>query len=307
MHPKSCLSSTSSNSAQALKSCTVPISHSIIQGNPSNTMCKQTPAESNALKSKSSNPCESSNVINADPNSNFLYTDKSVEILITNVNTSYIKVAYQNHPLKFLIDTGANVSLIKWESLPKSDLCYDNSEILTLNGISANSPVRTVGIINLPLSVHNKLFNAKFHVVKEKCNIPFDGLIGSDVLKNQKALINYEKSQLKLSSLPFPIPLRLKSEVSNNKALFLQPRSETLIEIDILNYSVKEGICPETKINEGVFLAKAILKVNSNKKTFTTILNTNDRITKIDPIQVTLEPFKESSANIFNVRESNNP
>lgn len=165
-------------------------------------------------------------------------------MLLTKANTSHIKLAYKGLFLNFLVNTGANVSLIKWEKLQNTNTSYESSEILSLNGLSANSPVMTAGIVNLVLSIHNKSFNAKFQVVKENCNIPFDGLIGNDILKHENAIIDYEKSRLKLSSLPFTIPLQLKSDVSNPNAIFLQPRSETLIEVDILNASIGEGVCP---------------------------------------------------------------
>lgn len=58
------------------------------------------------------------------------------------------------------------------------------------------------------------------------------------------------------------------------------------------------------QITDGVFLAKAIFKVNINNKAFTTILSTNNHVTKIDRIYATLEPFTMSSANILNVEST---
>lgn len=78
-----------------------------------------------------------------------------------------------------------------------------------------------------------------------------------------------------------------------------------MIDVDILNASIQENVCPELQVIEGVFLGKAILKVNVNNKAFTTILNTNDYINKINSIQVTLEHFIESPPNIFSVENNN--
>lgn len=223
-----------------------------------------------------------------------------VDILLTNNNVVYIKSTFQNIEFKFLVDTGANVSLIKLPKLKQTQCTFNSAEKLTLNGLSANSPVSTIGSIVLPLNIHNKIFQVKFHIVKAESNLPFDGLIGNDFLKNEMATICYEKNQLKLNCLPFPIPLHLNSNPSSSETYFLEPRSETVIEIDILNTDLSEGITPEIQVCEGVFLAKALLKVN-NQKAFTTILNTTNKKAKINHIKLYLEPFEQNNCTVLNV------
>ncbi|EFA04804.1 Retrovirus-related Pol polyprotein from transposon 412-like Protein [Tribolium castaneum] len=78
-----------------------------------------------------------------------------------------------------------------------------------------------------------------------------------------------------------------------NSAYHINPRSETVIEVNVLNPEIKEGICPETPILEGVYLAKAILKVNENNKAFTTILNTTNNRIKVNQIAVKLRKIEE--------------
>lgn len=229
----------------------------------------------------------------------------SIDILLTNENTAYIKTTYQNIEFKFLIDTGANVSLIKLEKLKETQSEYNCSEILTLNGLSANAPVSTIGSIQLPLKVHELQFNIKFHIVNVETNIPFDGLIGNDFLRNENAEINYNKLQLKLNSLPCPISLHLNSNPCNSEVYFLDPRSETVIEVEILNKKIDQGICPEMQVCEGVYLAKSLVKVNNNKA-LTTILNTNNQKVKISHIRLVLEPFEENHSFVFNLKSNYN-
>ncbi|EFA05920.1 Retrovirus-related Pol polyprotein from transposon 297-like Protein [Tribolium castaneum] len=78
-----------------------------------------------------------------------------------------------------------------------------------------------------------------------------------------------------------------------NSTYYINLRSETVIEVNVLNPEIKEGICPETPICEGVYLAKAILKVNENNKAFTTILNTTNNRIKVNQIAVKLGKIKE--------------
>lgn len=80
----------------------------------------------------------------------------------------------------------------------------------------------------------------------------------------------------------------------------LKPRTETTIQIEILNANVKEGICPQIFITPKVYLAKAIVSV-VNGKANTTILNTSEEELIIDKISVELEPFDPLIASVFSI------
>ena len=123
--------------------------------------------------------------------------------------------------------------------------------------------------------------------------------MGNDFLNTQKATISYEKNELKLNCLPFPITLYTNSNPSNSNTYFLSPRSETVIEIDILNSKISEGICPEVQICEGVFLAKSLVKVENNLA-FTTALNPSENPIKIQFIEnFNIEPIDLNEVNFI--------
>lgn len=231
------------------------------------------------------------------------------DVLLNNDNVSYICTKYQDIEFKFLIDTGASVSLIKLEKLKQTKSKFNPSEALTLNGLSANAPVQTIGSIKMPLQFHSKSLNVKLHIVKQESNIPFDGIIGNDILKEEAAEINYDKGTLKFKSIPFTIPIHLNTNPNSSSSYFLQPRSETVVEIDIANPELSEGVCPEVELSSGVYLAKALVQVNkSNNKALTTVLNTNNFKIKVKNIKVRLEPFHSDQSFIFNLNpdQSNN-
>lgn len=50
------------------------------------------------------------------------------------------------------------------------------------------------------------------------------------------------------------------------------------------NPEIKEGICPEAELAKGIFLGKALVKVQDNQKAFTTVLNTTHYKVKINSI-----------------------
>lgn len=209
-----------------------------------------------------------------------------------------------------MIDTGANVSLIKTAKLKQTNLMYNPNDTVILNGLSTNSPINTLGSVILTPCLNNNHLNIKFQIIKEETtNVPFDGLLGNDyLLTNQQAKIDYEKLKLKLKDLPFSIDMFKNSNPQSESCYYLNPRSETVIKVKILNQNLSEGITPEISICEGVFIAKAILKVNEDNTALTTILNTTDKTIKIDYIDLFLEsipdqlclPLHDNSINSTN-------
>lgn len=229
-------------------------------------------------------------------------------MLNNNDNASYVKIPYKVGDsyleFKFLIDTGASLSLIKTDKLKLTKLFYDSSEIVTLNGLSPNCPINTAGSVILDPSIHDKSFKIKFHIVEHQNNIPFDGLIGNDFLKEEEAQIDLNKLELRIKSLPFPLKIWLNSNPEDNPVFILKPRSETVVRAKILNPEIKEGICPEIHIYDGVYLAKSIVKVENNTA-LTTILNTTNQSIKISKLNLVLEKFNEKTSTILNLSSEN--
>lgn len=213
---------------------------------------------------------------------------------------------------KFLIDTGASVSLIKTDKLKQTPLYFNPNDKVMINGICPNKQILTTGSVNLEPIFDGYKTKIKFHIVKGPTNIPFDGLLGNDFLLPGKAEINLNQLNLKINCLPVSIKIFTDIEqpfinepqllpLSNNQikkeAITLNPQSETFIEVNIVN-NITEGITPEIKICNGVFIAKAILKV-TNKKAITSIVNTTDKAVKINFINLALEEFVENDSYVF--------
>lgn len=89
--------------------------------------------------------------------------------------------------------------------------------------------------------------------------------------------------------------------------MILKPRTETIIEINILNPEIKERIIPQIRALENVFLSKAIVKVQKNNTVLVTVLNdTNKNVIvkntslNLYPIPKILRNFRESENKILN-------
>jgi hypothetical protein len=77
---------------------------------------------------------------------------------------------------KLLIDTGADVSLLKYNSI-KDGTAYNHVKTLNVRGISSGTE-RTLGELQVKLIVANYETEHTFHVVGDGVNTPYDGLIG---------------------------------------------------------------------------------------------------------------------------------
>lgn len=224
---------------------------------------------------------------------------RELRILISNDNLNYVEFTSlqsksSDKILRLLIDTGASTSLIKaCKLIPETR--FNSNEKLTLHGLSPNNPVETIGSCKISLSVSGYHFDAKFHILNQASNVPFDGLLGKDVLQSQAAHINYETNLIRLKSIPHPISLHTENLNFNHTLISLKARSETIIEINVKNPEVKEGIIPQILLPKGIFISKCIVKVNPDNKAFASVLNTRIIDQCINPITVTLEPLPNES------------
>lgn len=181
--------------------------------------------------------------------------------------------------------------------IKKSVLKFDNlintTEKLNLHGINdGNKRLQTIGFINLEFYSKYNQFRYKVHVIDSISNIPYDGILGSDFLKDYKFNIDYSRKEFQIplqNSVVFErIPFNFICE-ENNSFIYLLPRTETLVEINILNPEIREGLIPEMIIKEGVYLSNAITRVNNESKAYATIINTKENPVLITRANVLLE------------------
>lgn len=92
------------------------------------------------------------------------------------------------------MDTGAEVSLIKYERLTlQSKENIDKSCIEIFSGLG----IESMGRIFLTVKLGERLVGLHFHVVKSDfLNLPFNGIYRHNLLLDGKSYINYEKSSL---------------------------------------------------------------------------------------------------------------
>lgn len=213
-------------------------------------------------------------------------------IIVNSINSNNASQTF-----KLLIDTGAGVSLIKANKLT-AQTHFNSKEKILLHGLNPNNPVETVGSCQLPLKINDDEFFVKFHILNQVTNVPYDGLIGKDFLQSTSALIDYATKIIKFHPLQNSIPFY--TDPSDENKINLKARSQTFVEISVENPEIKEGIIPEIKLNKGIYISKAIVKVNNENKCIASILNTCVIDQTINEISVMLESLPQNPI-IFNV------
>lgn len=129
-----------------------------------------------------------------------------VKLHLTKTNHFEIKASINGHNGLFILDTGASSSCLGFESIETFKLNVEDSDIIAAGAGSTNMQTK--------LSLKNKVKIGKWrsqtmplilfdltHVNTALANHnakPVDGIIGADILKKAKAIIDYEKKHLYL-------------------------------------------------------------------------------------------------------------
>ncbi|GAB5564738.1 MAG: hypothetical protein Wins2KO_18010 [Winogradskyella sp.] len=129
-----------------------------------------------------------------------------VKLKLTKTNHFEIKASINGVKGRFILDTGASSSCVGFEAIERFSLKVKDSEIKAVGAGASNMTTKISNSNNLKIGNWKKkrvaliLFNLS-HVnnglVSHNAD-PVDGIIGADVLKKSKAIIDYEKKYLYL-------------------------------------------------------------------------------------------------------------
>lgn len=186
--------------------------------------------------------------------------------------TDFIKINCidTDHSCTLLVDSQADISLIKISSL-KPNIILNQNEIINITGITSNA-VSTLGTICTSLIVSNYLIQQIFHVVNDDFNIPANGILGKDFLKDNKCQINYENMILTISVQNERMEIPILNGTKNFSCI-IPPRCE-VYRIFHLNHVNEPMFVESQEISEGVFIAKGVI---NSKNPVLKIMNTTNK------------------------------
>jgi len=109
--------------------------------------------------------------------------------------------AIRGQPLLFLVDTGAETSLVRKERLENSDNLLINSEnTKLLTGFGDNKTHSTIGNVKIPLLFDSELYHMTFNVIEGiKLNLDIDGILGRNIMVQGGATINCSTNRLEFT------------------------------------------------------------------------------------------------------------
>lgn len=150
---------------------------------------------------------------------------------------------------KFLIDTGAEVTLVKINALQGDTFIYEDQKI-KLRGIDKDAmPTETLGYTHLTFFIGGKRVIHTLSVVPVSFPIEYEGVIGSDFLQSMNAIIDYQDGKIEL--------LGYRTNLYYDKKC-LNRAMPDLADENISNYELCESQSNEVQCE----------KVEVNKKSF---------------------------------------
>lgn len=167
----------------------------------------------------------------------------------------YIRIG--NEVRKLMIDSGASVSIIKKDKVPRISKWDKNYEV-SINGICGNVDVK--GKITVGLEIEDRLVNQEF-LVMDKFKSNFDGILGMDFLNKYKAVINYDLNTILITINGKNYTNQLVNENIYN--ITIPRRSEIIL---YLNTSCKEdSIVIGEELEPGIVVANMIVRPINGK------------------------------------------
>lgn len=147
--------------------------------------------------------------------------------------------------LKFLIDTGASLCILKYEHIPKNvNVIRDKLKIKGVGGVLFSE-----GYVYLKLKTQQLIFEQKFYVFKNLSCIS-NGIIGKNFLSRYKCLIDFKSNQLSLTTHEKSVRMALRT--ARRAEVFTIPARCEKIQYIETNFK-SDCIIKSEELCDGVF------------------------------------------------------
>lgn len=240
-------------------------------------------------------------------NSNSMYASKVNAYYSPNISSdkfscsqggkSFIKVQLNichPSPVSLLVDTGADISILKVDTLNDNASC-NTSDTCKISGISSDEIETKASCVGKLILEQNIYLTHSFHIVESDFPIAYHGILGKDFLSTYGCVIDYSKNVLEIPNNSNIMGIPLESDVT-----VVPPRSEKIINCKS-RLGPGEYLCKSKEIRKGVYLANSIVKCENNSVTFS-VLNTTEDSFNIN----TIDSFVDENLNQYEVLKPNN-
>lgn len=190
----------------------------------------------------------------------------------TGKGLSYVLVSINEKNLRFLVDTGASISLIRYDCLP-SNFTF-TGETVQLKGITGN--ISNKGIVKLNILIGHFQKQHKFCVIDNiECSV--DGILGIDFFQQSNASIDFADECIRIQGGEYEIGINSVNTICVN----LAKRCEQFL--DVVTDETDDLVVVPKQVCKGVFTAGMIVRP-MNGRVNVRLMNVNDH-------EVTLKNF----------------
>jgi len=181
--------------------------------------------------------------------------------------------------LKFLINTGAEISVVKASSI-NLGTNYDPTKEINIKGIS-ESFLKTKGTTELTLFTPTHETTHVFHVVGSNFGSQYDGILGLNFWKLHRATIDYCSRIITMSDVTVSFDNETDRTLVETYKLTLKPRTENIVRLPTKSKGL--GVIPKAEIMPGIYLAVSLTE-EINGYCITSIVNTSGREISRSPL-----------------------
>lgn len=213
----------------------------------------------------------------------------------------YIQCTASDHLTTFLVDTQADISIIKSSSI--NDFCIvDKTNVINIVGIT-DGFVPSLGSLQTALVPYpnGPEINAELSVVPSNFPIPVDGIIGKDFIKSYDCCLDYKTMSFSIRLGDKSIDVPIIDESFANPYHMIPPRCEVIKSFRLINNSAGDLVVSKQEVFPGLFIASAIV---NPKNCFLRILNTNNRLVELKRV-LRLNTDDLADFDIINVGSTN--
>lgn len=192
---------------------------------------------------------------------------------VFNCNINYsnfvtLKLEMCRQPVTLIVDTGADISIIKENTMKPLENIYIDENCM-INGVT-DGKLKTIGCTYTNILINNYKIPQKFQAVTKDFPIFADGILGRDFLVNFECniclktwLLTFELNQEK-----FEIPIQDKFKEN----FIIPPRCQIIKQIKLINIT-EDSVILSHELKPGVFYSNALVNKDSQ---YVNIMNVNN-------------------------------
>lgn len=187
------------------------------------------------------------------------------------------------HTFDFLVDTQADISILKQSSIRVSST-LNKSRIIEIKGITHDS-LRSLGSMDIELLMDDEEISHEFHIVTDNFNIDCDGIIGKDFLAAYKCRIDYSNNTFSVHTAHSANVLKISNSLDGT-TMTIPPRCEAIRQFKI--DSAEECVIDQLILAPGVYTSRTIVHP---KNSFIRVINTTNVPQKVSNTIHNFEPL----------------